>query len=129
MKPRYHKIKNMKKKDNSAIHVLLISLLISMALNYYVAYLYKNELLKSLGEITYYQLITWLSLAQPVIVGFLYLKAKRTIHNHKKKKFLSKKIDIEKLSPESQEKLNSLKDDIVSTEKELEALYDEELNG
>lgn len=120
------RIFKMNKKDNSTIHVLLISLLVSLIVNYYVSFLYKQNLLTSVGEQVYYQFITWLSLAQPVLIGFLYFKARKFFYSIKKGRLLSKKINIEKLKPETKEKLEALQNGSIEIEREIEELYAEE---
>jgi len=120
------RIFKMNKKDNSTIHVLLISLLVSLIVNYYVSFLYKQNLLTSVGEQVYYQFITWLSLAQPVLIGFLYFKARKCFYSIKKGRLLSKKINIEKLKPETKEKLEALQNGSIEIEREIEELYAEE---
>jgi len=113
-------------KDNSGVHVLLLCLLFSSILNYYVSYLHKDVLLESLGDQFYYQLITWLSITQPIFVTWVYYKIRKMIHNRKKKKFLSKEIKTENLSPEAKAMLDELNDDKIILEKEIEILYNEE---
>lgn len=98
----------MSKKDNSSTHIILISLLISSVINYYISYKYKSSMLSSIGDQFYYQIITWLSLAQPVFVGIIYKRVRRRYYLIKRWLFMRKEIDVSKLTPKQRKMYDSI---------------------
>lgn len=116
----------MKSKNNSTIHIVLISLFASMVINYYVSLLYKVTLLTQLGAQVYYQFITWLSLAQPVLITLAYNYIRKSHYKRKKEKFLKKTINSDILPEDTKEKLDALRNDAVSIKNTIEELYDEQ---
>lgn len=116
----------MKNKNNSTIHIILISLFVSLLVNFYVSTLYKDKLLTELGGQVYYQFITWLSLAQPVLITVVYNHFRKRHFRKKKEKFLKKTIDTSMLPPESKDKLDALKNDVINVQNEIDELYEEQ---
>lgn len=96
----------MKNKDNSTLHIILFTLASSLVVTYITGVKYKDFLLKELSDAIYYQLLTFISLLQPLIITYLYKTVRKVIFNMKVwhfKKFKKNKVDINKLPADKKE--------------------------
>jgi len=118
----------MTRKDNSTMHIVLISLVISMVITYLFNFKYKDDFVSSFSEAVYYQFITWISLAQPLFVAFFYKKIRRRYYLIKRSYFIWRhggKIDVNKLSPSHKKMYEQLKGNELTTSQELTEIFNE----
>ncbi|MCS0534244.1 MULTISPECIES: hypothetical protein [Citrobacter] len=118
----------MKAKNNSTIHIVLLSLLASLVLNYYVSVKYKDEIITEFTAQAYYQFLTWLSLAQPVIIGVIYTKCRRRYYLIKRWLFLRRhgqKINPDNLSPKHKKMFEAVSSFEIASNKDLVDIYSE----